>query len=77
MLQILLAVFGLVALVRGEFKVTKNRRVSGSTGRLCGVLMLAAVAISLFIPDAICGIGTLIGALIFVVIIGLSSTEEI
>jgi len=39
MFQILLFVFGVAALIKGEFKITGKRKVSGSLGRVLGVLI--------------------------------------
>jgi hypothetical protein len=40
LLVILLAIFGVIALAKGEFKITNRRRVSGDVGRILGVIML-------------------------------------
>ena len=34
------AVFGVLGLVKGEFKITNRRKVKGSTGRILGGLLL-------------------------------------
>ena len=67
---ILLLVFGILALVKGEFKITAKRKVKGSTSRILGVLLLvdaalsvlggnwATIALLLFIAIVIAGIAT-------------------
>jgi hypothetical protein len=74
MIQIILAIFGIVALVKGEFKITSNRKVSGSVGKALGVLMLLGAALPL-----VAGSQTIIplGTLVLVIIIGLATSEKI
>ena len=67
---ILLLVFGILALVKGEFKITAKRKVKGSTSRILGILLLVDAAFSflggnwgkivlpLFIVVVIAGIAT-------------------
>jgi hypothetical protein len=73
MIDLLLLVFGLIALVKGEFKITQNRRVKD--GRGLGCLMLFGAAIS-FLTG---GQGWLIvlGVLVLAIIVGLAVSEEI
>ena len=49
-LSILMIVFGVFALVKGEFKILANRKVRGSTSRALGILLLIGAAAAL-IPD--------------------------
>lgn len=74
MLTILLGIFGLIALIKGEFRVTKKRRVSGSTGRLLGIIMLLGALLSLFGT-----LGSLLGitALIATIVVGLMRAEPV
>lgn len=73
MAQILLLVFGIIALAKGEFKISRNRRVSGSVGRALGVLMLIGAALPLLVGSALIPLGTLV----LVIIIGLAAAEDI
>jgi hypothetical protein len=73
--QILLAVFGIIALAKGEFKITGKRKVSGTVGRVLGVLMLIGAALPLVIGQS--GVFIMLGTLILVIIIGLSTSEKI
>ncbi len=50
MIQLLLLIFGLVALIKGSFKVTGGRIVSGQTGRILGVVMIAGALIPFLLP---------------------------
>jgi hypothetical protein len=69
-----MVVFGIVALVKGEFKITAKKKVSGSVGRGLGIVLLVG-ALGAFIPNF--GVGIQLGALILVIIIGLSSSVPI
>jgi hypothetical protein len=73
MIQLLLLIFGLIALIKGEFKITGGRRVKGSIGRALGVLMLIGAALPLLIGTA----GISVGIFVLVIIIGLVTSEKI
>jgi uncharacterized transporter YbjL len=74
LLAILMAIFGIIALAKGEFKITGGRKVKGSTGRTLGVVLLLGAA-AVLIPDY----GGLIqlGLLVLVIVIGLATSEKI
>lgn len=63
LLPLLLLVFGVIALVKGEFNVTKKRRVSKSGGRALGVVMILGAFIFPF------------AALIIAIVVGLALSE--
>jgi hypothetical protein len=73
-LNILMLIFGIVALLKGEIKITGGRKVTDSTARLLGFVLLVG-ALGSFIPDY----GGLIQLVLFVtvVIIGLATSEKI
>lgn len=73
-LQILLLVFGIAALAKGEFKITGGRKVKGSIGRALGVLMLIGAGLPLLTEY---GGAIAIGILILIIIIGLVTSEKI
>jgi hypothetical protein len=75
MLDLLLLVFGLIALFKGEIKITANRRVSGCIGRVLGVLMLAG-AVASFLAGRTGWIAAL-GTVVLAIAIGLATSEEI
>jgi hypothetical protein len=50
-ISILLAVFGLFALIKGEFSLTRTRKVQGSIGRGLGVFMLIGAALPFILDD--------------------------
>ena len=74
LLTILMLVFGIVALAKGEFKITGGRKVKGSIGRILGVVLLLGAG-AVVIPDY----GGLIQLvlLIVVIVIGLATSEKI
>ena len=74
MFQILLLVFGIVALIKGEFTITGKRKVSGSLGRVLGVLMLVGAALPLVIADSA---AIPLSTTVLVIIIGLVASERI
>ncbi len=74
MIQILLAIFGVIALIKGEFKITGKRKVRGSIGRVIGVIMLAGAAAPLFVVE---GVALMFAALIAAIAIGLATSEPI
>lgn len=49
--SILLLVFGLFALIKGEFSLTRTRKVQGSIGRGLGVFMLIGAALPFILGD--------------------------
>ncbi len=65
MLQILLIVFGLIALSKGSLKITNSRYVKDTTGRILGVILLLGAFTMPFI------------ALIVVIAVGLMTSEKI
>ncbi len=71
---ILLLVFGLLALVKGEFKITAKRKVKGSTSRILGVLLLVSAALSV-----LGGNWSIYALLLFVAIVvaGIAAAEKI
>lgn len=75
--QIVLFIFGLLALIKGEFRITRKRKVRGSTGKTLGIIMLVGAVLPLFIPSSEVGVAIIFGTLILVIIIGLTSAEEI
>ena len=75
-LQILLLVFGIAALAKGEFKITGGRKVKGSISRTLGVLMLIGVGLSFLIGREY-GTVIVLGTLILTIIIGLATSEKI
>lgn len=74
MIQILLVLFGLVALVKGEFKITSKRKVSGSIGRGLGILMLVGAILPLLFGTNFSAAPIVI--LILAVIVGLIMSES-
>lgn len=79
MLDLFMLLFGLYALIKGEFRITKNRRVSAEVGRGLGILMLGSFAFALYFSlGGIPGISLviLIGGLILAIIIGFATSEK-
>ena len=74
MIQILLAIFGIIALIKGEFKITGKRKVRSSAGRALGAVMLIGAAAPLVVPG---GTTIMFVALILAIGIGLAASEEI
>jgi hypothetical protein len=74
MIQILLAIFGIIALIKGEFKITGKRKVRGSTGRVLGLIMLAGAAAPLVVVE---GVALMYIALIAAIVIGLVTSEPV
>ncbi|MFC1975894.1 hypothetical protein ACFLXQ_05810 [Chloroflexota bacterium] len=68
-------VFGIIALVKGEFKITRSRKVKGDVGRALGVVMLIGAGAPLFAGEY--GGAIQIVILIIVIIIGLATSEKI
>ncbi len=74
LLLILMVIFGIVALSKGEFKITAKKKVTGAVGRNLGIVLLLG-SLGAFIPNI--GFVIQLGALILVIIIGLSSSIPI
>lgn len=76
---LLFVVFGLLGLIKGEFKITGNRMVKGSVGRVLGVLLLLAGGIPLLIPREYSLLALIVrwGTLLLVIVIGLATSEKI
>lgn len=74
LLTIVMLIFAIIALAKGEFKITGRRRVRGSTGRALGVVLLLGAG-AMFIPEW----GGLIQLvlLVAVIVIGLFTSEKI
>ena len=75
MLDILLILFGLFALAKGEFRITHSRMVRGDVSRALGVLMLASVVGALVLPSY--GLFLMLGALLLTIIIGLATAKKV
>jgi uncharacterized membrane protein HdeD (DUF308 family) len=73
-MTILVLVFGLIALSKGEFKITNRRKVKGSMAQTLGILLLVDAAV-IFIP----GYGHTIQffLLILIIALGLPKSEKI
>ncbi len=76
---LLFAVFGILGLAKGEFKITRNRKVKGSTGRVLGGMLLIAAAAPFFTPVEYSIYGAIIrwGLLVVVIVIGLATSDKI
>ena len=74
LLVILMLIFGIIALAKGEFKITGGRKVKGSTGRILGILLLIGAG-AVIVPDYGGGLQLLL--LIAVIVVGLATSEEI
>lgn len=74
-MSILLLVFGLIALVKGEFKITAKRMVKGSVSRPLGVLLLLGAGVPYLSSDY----GALIQVvlLVVVIVVGLLTSKKI
>ena len=74
LMAIIMLLFGIAALSKGEFKITNKRKVKGSVGRTLGIVLLVGAA-GTFVPDygAVLQFLTL-GA---VIVIGLATSEKI
>lgn len=73
-MTILMLVFGIIALSKGEFKITNRRKVKGSLAQTLGILLLLG-AVAIFIPGS--GQGIQLVLLILVIAIGLPKSEKI
>lgn len=65
MLQVLMLIFGVIGIAKGEFKITRNRKVYDPNGRMLGGLLVAGAVGSFFIP------ALLFVAFVAVIVIGL------
>ena len=74
MFTILLLVFGILALVKGEFKITAKRKVKGSTSQLLAILLLIGAALSFLGGDL-----AIISLVLFitVVVVGIATAGKI
>jgi hypothetical protein len=75
MIDLLLLIFGLIALGKGEFNITQNRKVKDPNGQVLGCLMLSGAAISFLTGGQ--GWIIVLGILVLTIIIGLAVAEEI
>lgn len=78
MLDALLILFGLFALVKGEFQLTHDRKVRGDVSRKLGAFMLSSAGLSFIVAFYIPGLSTwiLLAALVITIVIGLSTTQK-
>ena len=74
LLNILMLVFGIVALAKGEFKITRGRKVKGSIGRVLGVVLLIGAGVEFLTEYG--GVIQFV-LLIGVIIAGLATSEKI
>lgn len=74
-MAIILLIFGVIALAKGEFNITRHRRVSGGTGRLLGVVMLVGAGLPFILGPSWEGLPLL--AFIVTVGIGLATAERV
>lgn len=72
-IPVLLFTFGVIAIVKGEFKITSERKVRGFVSRFLGALMLGA-SILVFTTDF--GGEIAIGVFISTIIVGLITSEK-
>jgi uncharacterized membrane protein HdeD (DUF308 family) len=72
LLYLLMVVFGITALIKGEFKITNKRKVTRSKATLLGILLILGAVLGFFVYGY-AGIFTLI----LVIIIGLATSEKI
>lgn len=63
----LMLIFGILALVKGEFKITSGRMVSGDMSRVLGLILLAGVGGSVLLNHS----AVQVLAFVIVVVIGL------
>ena len=75
MIQIVMAILGIVALVKGNMKITRNRQVSGNGGRMLGVVLLLGAAAPLVFAGA--GLLIMLVAFVVAIVIGLATSEPI
>ncbi len=73
MFTILLLVFGVLALVKGEFKITARRKVKGSTSQMLGILLLMGAGLSILGGNL-----SIISLVLFitVVVVGIATAEK-
>ena len=72
---LLMLVFGVIALAKGEFKITGKRMVKGSISRTLGVFLIIGAGIPLLIADY--GAVIQLVLLVVVVVVGLVTSEKI
>ena len=61
MIQIIIAVMGIAALIKGRVKVTHSRFLSATRARIVGALLLAAACVPMVIADGLIGMAAMIG----------------
>jgi hypothetical protein len=69
---IIMAVFGMALLIKGEFKVTNNRLVKGSIARVLGGVSLLSAPLFVFYGEPFCT-----GTLLLVIAVGLLTSQKI
>jgi uncharacterized membrane protein HdeD (DUF308 family) len=74
LLTILLLVFGIIALAKGEFKITAKRKVKDSTARILGIALLLSAG-AVLLPDYGGGLQFLL--LIVIIVVGLATSVKI
>ncbi|HLY26716.1 MAG TPA: hypothetical protein VKQ72_10275 [Aggregatilineales bacterium] len=75
MIQIVMAILGVIALIKGNIKITNNRQVSGNGGRILGIVLLLGAAAPLIFADL--GLFIMLGAFVVAIVIGLASSEPV
>ncbi|CAG0935487.1 hypothetical protein TFLX_04328 [Thermoflexales bacterium] len=78
MLDVILILFGLFALIKGEFRITHNRKVRGGVSRGLGLLMLGSVGAAFLLAFYLPGLSfwIMLGALVLTIIIGLATAQK-
>jgi len=74
--SIFLFIFGLIGVIKGEFNITRQRRVHSNTGRLMGIIMLGG-AVTPFCMAGWSAFFAQWGSLALAIVIGLVSSEKI
>ena len=71
-------IIGIIYIIKGEVKITKNKAVDAKTGRTLGAIMLGAVIIDLFTLMNLGGLFYLTFiALIIAIVVGLRRSQTI
>ena len=70
LLIMLLVIFGVYALVKGEIKITKNRVLRGNVTKILGIIMLVGAGLSFI--EGLAGIA----ALLLTIFVGLFLSEK-
>ncbi|MEM6285082.1 MAG: hypothetical protein AAF787_23015 [Chloroflexota bacterium] len=76
--QLIMIVFGIIALTKGSFRVIGKRRVTGQVGRIAGAILLVgglAGFLPIFVDDG--GVGTFIcfSAFLVAIVLGLATAK--